>query len=72
MLVRIVGWKEGLQKITLNRLLREYSKEFSLSSAKKAVDDILENKSVEFELNDSLAKDFAVKATDIGAIVEVR
>jgi ribosomal protein L7/L12 len=71
MRVRIVGWKEGLQKISLNRLLREYNTDFSLSSAKKAVDDILDDKVVEFNLSDDFAKDFAIKASEIGAIVEI-
>ena len=71
MRVRIVGWKVGFQKISLNKLLREYNKEFSLSAAKKAVDDILENKPVEFKLDVDLAKDFATKACSIGAIIEL-
>lgn len=72
MLVRITGWKEGLQKISLNRLLLEYNKKFTLSSAKQAVDDILENKPIEFDLIDSLVNEFTIRAAEIGVIVEIR
>lgn len=71
MRVKIVGWRAGLQKISLNRLLREYSSTFSLASAKQAVDDILDNKIVEFDLSDQRAREFAEKATEIGATVEL-
>jgi ribosomal protein L7/L12 len=66
--ILLVDWKEGLLKISLNKLLREYAG-YDLSTAKKAVDDLLKKKGVEVEVPDERAEEFIAKVTDIGAIV---
>ncbi len=45
------GWDTGFEKVKLNKLLRDRFG-YSLGQAKKAVDAILENESVELGISD--------------------
>lgn len=50
--ITVVGWRPGLDKIALNRLLRDECG-YSLGDAKKVVDKILENQEIDLAVQDS-------------------
>lgn len=67
-IVRIIflGWNEGLEKVTLIRLLKSMLGK-GLKESKENVDDLLEGKEIIFEIEDEdLAYDFAQQAEDLG------
>jgi ribosomal protein L7/L12 len=69
--LNIVGWREGLLKISMTHVLQGYLS-LSLKDAKDCVDDVLVGKVVSFTLENSARADLLVKAlTDVGAIVEI-
>jgi hypothetical protein len=45
--VTITGWHDGLNKIQLNHLLRQHAG-YGLGEAKRAVDELLDGKSLTF------------------------
>lgn len=70
MIVRLTGWKVGLMKISLTKLIQRESG-YSISKAKQCTDDLLIGKIVELLLPDEdCYKRFIEEATKIGAITE--
>ncbi|MCA1592271.1 MAG: ribosomal protein L7/L12 [Acidobacteria bacterium] len=69
--LNIIGWRVGLQKISMNHILRERL-QLGLKDAKGYVDDVLAGKLVSFALEDSATAETLAKALeDVGAIVEI-
>jgi ribosomal protein L7/L12 len=69
--LNIVGWREGLQKISMNHVLQEHLS-LGLKDAKDCVDNVLAGKDVSFTLENSTRANLLVKALeDVGAIVEI-
>lgn len=69
--VSLIGWREGLQKIALARLLREDAG-LSLAAAKHAVDDVLEGRAVTVTLpSTEAAERFAAASVALGIICRV-
>lgn len=69
--IRITGWRPGLRKVSLTRLLQQYAG-FSLIEAKGGVDAVLEGSSLTIVfLTREIAEEFMQKATEMGAIVEI-
>jgi ribosomal protein L7/L12 len=69
--VNIVGWREGVMKISMTHVLQEHLS-LGLKDAKACVDDVLAGKVVSFTLENSVRADLLVKALEeVGAIVEV-
>ncbi len=65
------GWKPGLKKISLSRLLQEYAG-LSLSEAKGKVDSFLEGMPTTITLpSRAIAEEFVRQASELGALVEV-
>ena len=69
--LNIVGWREGLLKISMSHVLREHLF-LDMKDAKDCVDDVLAGKVVSFTLEDSVKAKLLAKAlADVGAIVEI-
>ncbi|KUY30853.1 MAG: hypothetical protein LBE39_08160 [Flavobacteriaceae bacterium] len=69
-MVKIIlsGWKEGFEKVSLTMLQKE-KLGMSLKDAKKNVDDLLDNKSIELLIKDkAVAVEFYNKLEQIGVI----
>ena len=65
--VQITGWREGLNKVQLNHLLRQHAG-YGLGEAKRAVDALLAGDTLTFEAADpALASAFCRSACAIGA-----
>ena len=65
--VTIDGWRPGLNKVQLNRLLRQHAA-YGLSEAKHAVDRLLAGEAVQFDSTDpETATAFCLSANAIGA-----
>ena len=65
--VKITGWREGLNKVQLNHLLRQHGG-YGLGEAKRAVDALLNGETVTFESADpASASAFCRSACAIGA-----
>jgi hypothetical protein len=63
----ITGWRNGLDKVRLNHLLRQYAG-LALGEAKRMVDDLLAGHPVTFDATDpSAATAFCRSANEIGA-----
>lgn len=68
MIVKLIGWEEGMQKISLTKLQMEFF-ELSLKEAKTNVDKLLDGNTIEIEVkSDTKAKHFIRKASDIGVL----
>ena len=66
--VTITGWREGLNKVQLNHLLRQHAG-YGLGEAKRAVDELLAGESLTIESPDpESASAFCVSANAIGAV----
>ncbi|MFL9844925.1 hypothetical protein [Flavobacterium rhizosphaerae] len=66
----MVGWKEGLQKVSLTKLQHEMLG-MSLREAKQNVDLLLEGKEIVVEIdNNDLAVKFMKEAEAIGVIFQ--
>jgi hypothetical protein len=66
--VIITGWRQGLNKVQLNHLLRRHAG-LGLSEAKRAVDDLLAGEGLTFEFPDAgSASAFCESVSAIGAI----
>ena len=71
LMLKIVGWREGLRKISMNDVFREHLS-LTLSDAKDCVDDVLAGKVVSLTLENSASGDVLAKALEeVGAIVEI-
>jgi len=69
--LNIVGWREGLLKISMNHVLQEHLS-LGLKDAKDCVDGVLAGKPVSFTLEDSVSAELVANAlADVGAIVEI-
>ena len=69
--LRIIGWREGLLKISMTRVLREQLL-LGLREAKECVDNVLDGRVVSFSLDDLAEAEALAKALEeVGAIVEV-
>jgi ribosomal protein L7/L12 len=69
--VNIVGWREGLLKISMTQVLHERLP-LGVRDAKGCVDDVLDGKDVSFDVGDRAEAEALSNAlTEIGAIVEV-
>lgn len=69
--LKIIGWRYGLQKITLTKTLQA-KLSLGLREAKQCTDDVLDGKTVSFELDDlTAAKELADALDKIGAVVEL-
>ncbi|MGH1540064.1 MAG: hypothetical protein ACRBHB_06560 [Arenicella sp.] len=64
----LTGWNPGLNKVGLSKLLRDKTG-MSLSSAKSAVDSILEDKPIAIQIDsEGLAESIFDQAIELGAI----
>ena len=69
--LNIVGWRPGLQKISMNDVLRVHFP-LGLKDAKGCVDAVLAGQSVSFTFDDSSkAMALAQALADVGAVVEI-
>lgn len=69
--VRIVSWKEGLKKISLSKLIRQYSNS-SLGEAHNKVETLLQGNTVVIKVaNRKEGERFIREAYDLGAICEL-
>jgi ribosomal protein L7/L12 len=69
--LQITGWKPGLDKIALTKIIRSHTG-FGLAEAKRCTDDVLENKPVIFKgLKSSDADAFLADVQSIGAVASV-
>jgi ribosomal protein L7/L12 len=69
--LQISGWKPGLDKIALTKIIRIYTG-LGLAEAKRRTDDILENKPVVFRgLKSSDGDAFLADVRSIGAVADV-
>ena len=69
--VKMVGWKEGLQKIALTNLIKSDAG-IGLKEAKKCTDDLVEGKTVYLKgLSAEAATHFLNEASLIGAVCEI-
>lgn len=69
--VIIRGWRPGMNKVELNRLLRDRA-EMSLKESKASVDLILEGKEVSIDIPDrETAKALAEAMDGLGAICRI-
>jgi ribosomal protein L7/L12 len=69
--LNIVGWREGLLKISMSHVLQEHLS-LGLKDAKQCVDDVLAGKVVSFTLEDSASSEpWAEALAGVGAIVEI-
>jgi hypothetical protein len=65
--VVITGWREGMNKVQLNHLLRVHAG-YGLGEAKHAVDALLDGETLTFECSDlASASVFCLSACAIGA-----
>lgn len=72
MVIRIVGWQEGLKKISLTKLLRAQVG-LPLLEAKDCVDRCLNGEIVIIEVVDAIeAKRIAREITQLNALVELQ
>ncbi len=70
--IHIVGWRPGLEKIGMTRLLREQAG-LRLKEAKDCTDRVLEGETIVLPMSDaSQAEKLANELNHIGAIVELR
>jgi ribosomal protein L7/L12 len=70
-LLRIIGWKEGLKKVSMTKLLQERLG-LSLSHAKKITDDVLDGKTIFLNIEDEkTAESLAENLFKIDAIVKI-
>jgi hypothetical protein len=68
--VHIIGWKEGLNKVRLNHLLRQYT-HLGLAEAKSNVDELLLGGRIMIDCDSpELAREFVEQAASLGAICE--
>ena len=66
--VTITGWREGLNKVQMNHLLRQYAG-CGLGEAKLAVDELLAGQTLRYEFPDvESASTFRRSADAIGAV----
>lgn len=66
--VTLTGWRDGLNKVLLNHLLRQDAG-FRLGEAKRAVDALLDGETVACEFSDiEAATLFSQSATALGAV----
>ncbi len=65
--VYLTGWRVGLRKVSLTKLLCEYTG-CGLTQAKALVDSLLKGESFIVHLSDTAADTFFRKAMDLGAI----
>jgi hypothetical protein len=66
--VKISGWRDGLNKVQLNHLLRQHTG-CRLGEAKNAVDQLLAGESLAYEFSDSeSASNFRRSAEAVGAV----
>ncbi len=66
--VTITGWREGLNKVELNHLLRQHAG-CGLGEAKRAVDQLLAGESLTYEFPDGeSASAFRQSASAVGAV----
>lgn len=65
--VTLVGWKEGLQKVELTKVIRSHTG-YGLTESKRCVDDLLEGKAVTIGgLTDETAQSLFIEASNLGA-----
>lgn len=69
--LKIVGWRAGLQKIPMTKLLRE-KLGINLAHAKGITDDVLKGKRIFINLDErEKAESLADELFEIGAIVKI-
>lgn len=66
----IVGWREGLLKVSMTKLLQEHLG-IGLREAKQATDAVLEGRIICYELEESQAEALAKALDNVGAIIEI-
>lgn len=70
--VVMLGWREGLQKVSLSKLQMELLNK-GLKEAKNNVDSLLEGNEVVIKIeNENLAKEFSDKANSLGVNCVIR
>jgi len=65
----VTGWKLGFDKVGMNKLLREQLG-YSLGDAKRAVDDILENKPILLTITAESVGKLPVELARLGVVFE--
>lgn len=71
MKVKLMGWKEGMQKISLTKLQTKYFN-ISLKQAKSNVDGLLDGKNIEIDVESiEDARIFIKEARKIGVICHI-
>lgn len=66
--VTITGWREGLNKVQLNHLIRQHTA-CGLEEAKRAIDQLLAGESLRYDFIESeSASTFCQSADAIGAV----
>ncbi len=69
--LKIIGWRYGLQKITMTKTLQARLS-LGLREAKQCTDDVLDGKTVSFEIDNlATAKELADALDKISAVVEI-
>ena len=67
----IIGWNDGLQKVSMTKILRSKSG-LGLKESKAVTDAVLDGEVIDLEIEDSeIAKELAAELTKIGAIVKI-
>jgi ribosomal protein L7/L12 len=67
----ITGWKPGLNKIELTKIIRRYTR-LGLAESKHTTDQVLEKKLVFFkDIDLDIAESFLNDLTEVGAVVEI-
>jgi hypothetical protein len=68
--VKLIGWKKGLQTISLIKLTQQLSNN-SLSSAKDLIEQLISGKEVTLTFQDESTSDkFKKEAAILGAVIE--
>ncbi|WP_193368866.1 hypothetical protein [Pelagibius marinus] len=68
--VRIVGWKRDLRKISHTTLIREYAG-LGLAQSKAITDRLLEGEEVDVEVDARKTEEFLARLRELGAIAEL-
>jgi hypothetical protein len=71
MKVKLTGWREGMQKVSLTKLQKGYF-QMSLREAKTNVDRLLDGKEIEIEVESiNQAQSFIQEVKQLGVICEI-
>ena len=70
-ILQIIGWKEGLKKVAMTKILRQRLA-LDFFQAKGIIDDVLNEKTIILNFDDAkAAKGLAIELLECGAIVKI-